>query len=254
MEPKDTGVSQDTATDTASGAGTQGDPGVTQDAQPDTGAPTAQAGSDALQQQLAKKDATIEELKSVQSGQDKTIAKLQDTVSTLQENRDELDTEVARLNEVLNADGDKSSTYEEQLRELRSSAAERQNELEGKLESTNQEIQSLQAENERLKVLVGEFPQLAALVQADALPQAADIDEYRTKLGALSENFVSKADADTFQRTKDSRPPSSPGKGQSESLDDLWNAYQSAPDGSQEKAEAKEAWYEATGREFGEQQ
>jgi len=192
----------------------------------------------ALRSKLQETESALKEQRSVQSGLDKQV-------NQLSQEREQLQSEIERLSELTMTD-DVKSEYEKQLQEARSSAAELENELTSKLSGTESRLQQLESENERLRVLVGEFPHLSALVEADALPQAETVEEFKSKLERLSGTFVSKSAADEYARTKGARPPSSPGIESKDDLDSIRAKMDAARKaGDDEKyRELTEVWYE----------
>ena len=226
--------------DTGATTGTEG--GVSGDAQ-DTTASTGEASD--LRQELQETQAALKEQQSVQSGLDKRINELKSAREKLASRNQELESEVERLSDLTMTD-DVKSEYEEQLKKARLSAEEQTTELRGELDGLSGELESLKSQNERLRVLVSDFPDLNALVAADALPQAETIDDFRAKLEALGETFVSKADANAFARTQGSRPPSSPPAESPDSLDTIKERMDAArKNGNKEEYEnLKEQWFD----------
>lgn len=202
-------------TDTVTNVDAGGASPQTQDT-PSAGAAPTQAGN-----QVQELRTALEEQRSVQSGLDRQISTLKQQTQSLSEERDQLKADVERLQDTLTSTDDVKSKYEEQYQELQSKLSEREAELSGELGNVTSQVDRLQAENQRLKVLVGEFPNLSALVEADALPQAETLDEFREKLDKLSGTFVSKQAAEDYARGKGSRPPASPPAETPSNLDDL---------------------------------
>jgi len=229
------------------GATTETESGVSGDAK-DTSSSTGEAS--ALRQKLQETQAALKEQQSIQSGLDKQISKLQAENESLAGEKSQLESEVERLNDLTMTD-DVKSEYEEQLKKARLSAEEKTSELQGELTGLSGRVETLQEQNQRLRVLVSDYPNLNALVAADALPQAEDIDEFRTKLEALGNTFVSKADADAFAKTKGARPPSSPPTETDDSLETLKDRMDAArKNGNREEYESlKDKWYEAWDKE-----
>lgn len=240
---KDAGATEPTTAGDATGASANAQDGNT------TSSGDGQAS--ALRQELQETQSALKEQRAVQSGLDKQLNELKQTNDALSSEKERLESEVERLQEMTMTD-DVKAEYEKQLQELRASAADTKSSLSSELESTASQMESLQVENERLRILVGEFPNLSALVEADALPQAETADEFREKLGKLSGTFVSKQAAEDYAQREGARPPASPPAGESSDLDTLWNQIKAADEaGNNAKAEElRQQWYDQADRDL----
>ena len=172
--------------------------------------PASVDNTPALQQVIADRDASLAEQRKIQSGLDKTIADLKAESA-------KLTAEVARLNEVAFSDGDVKSKYEETLGGVRDELTQ----VQGQATTLQQQLEAQAQEIEQLRIIAAEFPGLAPLLTAEALPRAASVDDFRAKMQALSEQFVPTGQAAAHAKAQGSRPPASPPASQTISTDTL---------------------------------
>ena len=201
--------------------------------------PTAGAtDSQALQATLSEREANLEEQRRIQAGLDRRIGELGD-------DKAKLEAEVKRLTETTLSGDDVVATYEKELGTTRADLA-----------STTRQVEALQQQlevqgqaNERLRVIASEFADLAPLLEVDALPQAASIDEFRQKLTTLSERFVPAAQAKAYARAEGARPPVSPPANPAVSADNLLEEIQAATEAGDRARlhELQERWYAVAG-------
>jgi hypothetical protein len=221
------------ATDAGDGQGTT----VAPDATPVAGATEApQAGAD-----TAALQAQLDEQRRIQAGLDKRIAQLTAQLGVEQQAKETL---VAQLQEAQSG----TSASAEELESMRQTLEA----LQGEKGVWEQQLAATQAHAERLQVVATEFPALAPLVEASALPQAADMDEFRQKLGSMAQAFTAQATAAYQQMAEGTKPPASPpASTQSADLDTLHRSMLTAlKDGKMEEYDAlREQWYTANAQQ-----
>ena len=222
-------------------AGESGEGVVAPAAIPPVGASTPPASVDntpALQGVIAERDAALAEQRRIQSGLDKTIADLKTEGA-------KLTAEVERLNKVAFAGDDVKSGYEEELGGVRDELAQ----AKGQATTLQQQLEAQVQEIEQLRIIAAEFPGLAPLLTAGALPKAADADDFRAKMQVLSEQFVPTAQAAARTKSLGSRPPASPPASQKVNADSLADDMSTAlKAGDMARfTELREQWYAASG-------
>lgn len=195
--PEETGVGN------ASDSGDAGNSG-------DAGEATQDGGKlEAWKSKAEVAEKALNEQKAVQSGLDKKIDTLSKQVDELKDEKVELQAEVGRLTKLANTD-DVEAEFKEQMQSLQ----EQLDGLKGNLKAKEQEVTTLKQETERLNIVASEFPQMAPLVKAKALPSADDSESFREAMQQLAETFVSKGDVEAHARREGARPPSSPAGGE----------------------------------------
>jgi DNA repair exonuclease SbcCD ATPase subunit len=213
--------------------GTEGGQANPPDAIPAAGAtetPQAGATEAALQAQL-------EEQRSIQAGLDRRVAQLTAQLGVEQQTKETL---TAQLQEL------QSGTTEgtQELESLRQTLTT----LEGEKAQWEQMLAVTQDHAERIRVVATEFPALAPLVEANALPEAKDLDEFRQRLGSMATAFTAQANAAYQQMAEGVKPPASPPASmQPANLDTLHRSMLTAlKDGkTEEYNRLREQWYTA---------
>ena len=182
-------------------AATPGEGGVTgngEDTQPSAGAPAPQAGGEqaqALQDQL-------DEQRKIQQGLDRRVAQLNQQLTVAQQEKDNLAQQLEALQGKSGAEGEELETLRQKVTAYDAEKAD----LTAQLEATQQEA-------ERIKLVAAEFPALAPLIDQGALPQAADMDEFRAKLDGLNTAFANQAKVQFENMAQGVKPPASPPAG-----------------------------------------
>lgn len=156
----------------------------------------------------------LTEQKNIQAGLDRTRTKLQTQVDRAQEKIKELEGTLAAYTTATTGNEGAISDLEQEIANQREEAARWQAKAETAI-----------SEAERLKVLTGEFMgdnPVARLVQADALPRADSLDEFREKMSTVVEGIASAAEGQYIYKMHGVRPPASPpASPPPTSLDDL---------------------------------
>ncbi|NIV30501.1 MAG: hypothetical protein GWN58_13685 [Anaerolineae bacterium] len=216
------------ATDADSGQDT------TPAADPQPGAPeTPQAGEN-----TAALQAQLDEQRNIQAGLDRRIAQLTAQLGVEQQAKQDL---AAQLEELQGS----TTAGTEELKGLQQTLEN----LQGEKAEWEQQLAASQERAERLQVVAAEFPALAPLVEANALPEAKDMDEFRQKLGGMATAFTAQANAAYQQRVEGVKPPASPPAGPQEAdLNSLAASMRTAlAEGKKEEYnQLKEQWYAAT--------
>lgn len=173
----------------------------------------SEAGNDSnriaeLEGRVADLQGSLDEQRTIQSGLDRTVSRREERIHDLEEN-------LERYRTIAN---DSEGTLRD-VTEERDTLTDQVSELEG----TQEELDRVRRNYSRLQIVMNEHPELSYLAANDALPQAEDDDEFRTKLGAIAEagNFAAENRAN--EKLSGGRPPASPPSGQGEeSAEDLW--------------------------------
>lgn len=205
-----------------------------------TGGTAPEAGNEVqeLQQELVKVQSALDEQRRIQAGQDRTIAKLQSE-------KEALEKEIERLNQVAIAGDSVKEQYEQELNKLREQAAQ----AASQVEEIQRQMEQLRQENERLRIIAAEYPQLSPLLDVGAIPDAESPDDFRSKLAALAERFVPAEQAEERQRMRGARPPASPPASPQVNVDSIVDEMRRAlRDGDTDRFnQLREQWYAAIG-------
>jgi len=196
--------------------------------------PAGATEAQALQTTLTEREANLEEQRRIQAGLDRRIGELGD-------DKVKLEAEVKRLSEVALSGDSTVATYEKELGDTRAELATAARQVE----VLQQQLEAKGQANERLRIMASEFADLAPLLEVDALPKAATIDEFRQKLTTLSERFVPAAQAKAYARAQGARPPASPPASPAASPDALLEEIQAATKAGEidRLHELQERWY-----------
>lgn len=189
----------------------------------------SEADVTALQQQL-------DEQRRIQSGLDRANSSLQGQVETSQTRIQELQT---RLEAYNTADGATSDVLTDYMNQLEATAVER--------DQWQQRAEEAIRSETRVRIVAAEFPGLTPLIDAHALPQAADDDAFRTSLLALQESFASAAEAQHAVQVRGNKPPAAPPANTSPNTDTLKKQMLASEPGSEEFRRARDQWYAALG-------
>jgi chromosome segregation ATPase len=130
--------------------------------------------------------------KQIQAGLDRANRKLQEQLAASSGQISELEGQLEQYSAVTSSNEGVIADYQQQITDLKAQRDEWQ-----------QQTQAAMDRQERLAIVVGEYPNLAPLVRADALPQAETVEEFREKLSGLAEVIPQ-------QGAPVSRPPASP--------------------------------------------
>jgi len=154
--------------------------------------PAPTAGVPNPQQTL---EAQLAEQKAIQSGLDKRVAQLMQQVANDSKEKKDLADKLAAAGQT-----------GQELELLRQKVAA----SDGEKTALEQQIAAIKVQAERVGIVASEFPALAPLVAAGALPEAKDNDEFRAKLKGMADAFNANAQV-TFQTmAAGARPPASP--------------------------------------------
>ena len=178
--------------------GTEGVSQPAQDPAPAPGAQTPPAGGDAAQAYQAQ----LEELRKIQAGQDRRIQQLTQELTTRQQERDTLATQLEELQ-------GQASTTTEELDTLR----QRANAADAEKADLEAQVTAAQAEADRIKLVAAKYPSLAPLIDAGALPKADTLEDFDAKLGELAQAFNTQASVQFQQMAQGVKPPASPPSG-----------------------------------------
>lgn len=237
MGTEETGVS----------AGAEG--GETQKGQ-DTQSNDAEASvlAEAWKKKAEVADKALAEQRQIQAGLDQKVTQLSKQVEVLEGERDGLKAEVDKLKEITESDD-----VDQQFKQLLEASKKEIDDLKAKLQAAEKEAEALKADNERLNIVAAEFPTMAPLVKAGALPSASDPDAFREAMQELSEKFAPADVAKQKELERGARPPASPGAdGTPDSLSTIRkNMMQAHRDGDNEAFNKyQEEWFAAlAGRE-----
>jgi len=157
--------------------------------------PAPAAGVPNPQQTL---EAQLAEQKAIQSGLDKRVAQLMQQVATTAQEKKELADRLAAAGQT-----------GQELELLRQKVAA----SDGERTALEQQVAAAKTQAERVGIVASEFPALAPLVAAGALPEAKDNDEFRAKLKGMAEAFSANAQVQFQTMAAGARPPASPPAG-----------------------------------------
>lgn len=180
----------------------------------------------------------LDEQKRIQSGLDRTVAQYQKQLTDSNDKIQELSAQLRSYDAATIGDEGAISDLQAEIERQRQELLQFQ-----------QNLESVTTENAQLKVLMGEYMgdnPVAKLVEADALPKATDLDEFRQKMNIAVGGLASAAENQTFVRLHGQRPPASPaGGGSLPSTDELKAKMDKAQqDGDwAEYAKYKDQWY-----------
>lgn len=197
--------------------------------------PIVEAGdtTEAVAQELRRE---LEEQRRIQSGLDRANSSLQGQVETSKTRIQELTT---RLEAYNTADGANNDVITDYVNQLEAVAAER--------DEFRQQAEEAILSESRVRIVASEFPGLAPLIDARALPQAADDETFRTSLTALQDALGSAADAQHTEHISGAHPPAAPPASASLDVNAIKRQMMSAEPGSEEFNRARDQWYAALG-------
>jgi len=201
------------------------------------GAPAPPPAGETTAEQL---QAQLVEQRKIQAGLDKRVAQLTAQLGVEAKAKEDLTTKLTAAQT-----GATEGTQE--LDTLRQTVAALETEKtvwEGQLDATK-------AQTERIRVVAAEFPALAPLVEAGALPEAKDMDEFRQKLTTMATALNAQATAAFQQLAAGVKPPASPPAASSPAGADLDSLHAqmavALKDRQMETYNAlRERWYAAT--------
>ena len=150
----------------------------------------------------------LDQLMKIRQGQDRANTQLQKERDDLQKKIEELTGQLKAYQTATDGNEEAIAAFEAEIARQKQEAAE-----------WRQKAEEAIAEAERLKIVAGEFPQMAPLVMAGALPQAGDVDEFRGKMEQLATAWSSAAEAAIQARGQ--HPAASPGRSQTPDLETI---------------------------------
>ena len=156
-------------------------------------------------QEVLNLQAQLSEQKNIQSGLDKTVTRLTDE-------RDKATDKVKELETTLSSYQSATAGNEDSITALTTEVETQRQQLQ-KYEA---DLKATLDEHERLKIVVGEFMgdnPVSQLIKNDALPRAADHDEFRMKMSGVVGSIANAAEQSAFIRLGPERPPAAPPSG-----------------------------------------
>lgn len=181
-------------------------------------------------------EAQIKELKGIQSGQDKSIGRLTAQLANATQENERLQRQLAELDQQATGESDEL----QELKQTVESATAANVQLREQLEAARQE-------NQRTRIVASEFPILAPMLKAGALPHAETDAEFRQKLSDMAGAFSAQADAVFRARVDGAVPvPASPSRENAPpNREDLWGRMLAAQraGNDEEYEQLRELWY-----------
>lgn len=178
----------------------------------------------------------LEEQRRIQSGLDQANTRLQDQGEASQARIQELQT---RLETYNTADGATHDALADYIGQLETVAAERD-------QWQKQAEEAIRSES-RTRIVASEFPGLTPLIDADALPQATDDEDFRARLTALQTTFGSAAEARHAEKVRGAKPPAAPPSNQPGDINAIKHQMMNAEPGSDEFNRLRDQWYATLG-------
>lgn len=178
----------------------------------------------------------LEEQRRIQAGLDRVVSRATAQDETNQQVIKDLEARLAVYSTVDGVNNDVITDYTNRLEALATERDQWQQQAEEAIRSES-----------RVRIVASEFPGLTPLIDARALPQAADDEAFRTSLLALQDTLGSAAEARHAVQVRGNKPPAAPPANTPPNTDTLKRQMLASEPGSEEFSRARDQWYAALG-------